>query len=262
MFDKTLLLCGLLVPTCFAGLQVPLAIINLSPYPTEVDLNHPSNCIKGEFNPSALDTYYNSWTISDLIGAFGSDTVSEDMNSFLQTWKGIFGIHNLGTRRHNMYSGVVTLPAAGVNETTPFGVFETEVAGSGECFGSTSWKKFTVTTNGITTSLQLKDPPTANWEIIKNPDTNEAVVIDIGFGGKANALRVTIDAVFGAITIGLTFFGLTKLGLAARAGALALSAATPAFYASTVLIPGIKALALIGGVSVAVGAAGKSLYLR
>ncbi|KIW10747.1 hypothetical protein PV08_10046 [Exophiala spinifera] len=217
-------------------------------------MNGDSNCIKQEFNPTDLNSYYSSWTSSDLVADYGDGKISSDMNSFLQTYKSIFGINSLGDRRYSMYSGAVTLPAAAVNQTTPFGVFETEMAGSGGCFGSRSWKKFTITAGSTTTSLQLYDPPTSNWQIIKDPDGDSPLAVDIGPGGKANVVRVVIDAVFGSAAIALTFFGLTELGLAARAGALALSAATPALYTSTVLVPGIINALVVGGITVLVGA--------
>ncbi|KAK5213075.1 hypothetical protein LTR47_006973 [Exophiala xenobiotica] len=221
-------------------------------------MNGDSNCIKQEFNPTSLNSYYSSWPSSDLVADYDDGKISSDMDNFLQTYKQIFGINNLGSRRYSMYGGVVTLPAAAVNQTTPFGVFETEAQGSGDCFGSRSWKKFTITAGSITTSLQLYDPPTSNWQIIKDPDGAFPLAVDIGPGGKANVVRVVIDAVFGAATIALTFFGLTELGLAARAGALALSAATPALYASEILVPGIINSLIIGGVAVVVGGGGLS----
>lgn len=259
MASQSLILLSL-VPFCLAGLQVPLTIINLSPFPAVIDMNGDSNCIKGSFNPSDLNSYYSSWPSSNLVNDYDDGKISSDMDNFLQTYKQIFGINDLGSRRYSMYSGVTTLPAAAVNQTTPFGVFETEMAGSGTCFGSKSWKKFTITAGPTTTFLQIYDPPTSNWQIIKDPDGPNPLAVDIGPGGKANVVRVVIDAVFGAATIALTFFGLTELGVAARAGALALSAATPAFYTSTVLVPGIINALIVGGVTVVVGGGGMTPF--
>lgn len=69
------LFCTLLsvVKLSSAGLQVPLVIINMSPFPVEVDMTGLENCIKHDFGPGDLNNYYDSFESTDLGRDYGSD---------------------------------------------------------------------------------------------------------------------------------------------------------------------------------------------
>lgn len=237
----------LFVPICLGGLQVPLLIINFSPWPATVNLKYEPQCMKGAFNPSSLEHYYQSWasTSTALRSKYSEKELPQDMINYLATYKALFGIDNLGSRRYSLYGGVVTLPAAEFNQSTPFGVFETEVSGNTDCWAHDAWKYFSISAGPTTTQLKLYDPWDDHWQIVKDPLTNP-FVIDIGPGGKADPVRVAIDVVIGTVTIALTFVGLTKLGFAARTFAVYLAA--DATYAATIA-PGLKALTLLGGMA-------------
>lgn len=207
------------VPAALAGLQVPLTIINMSPFDAEVDMTLPENCIKHDFNPIDLQHYYDSWPNSDLVAQYGDGHISSDMNQFLQLYKSAFNIQNLGDARLPM-SGVHTLSAIQANVPPAFGVFETEMAGSGSCLDSHSWKEFKITANGVSTILKLHDPPTSNWEIIKDPDSDSPLVVDIGPGGKADPFGIVMDVVVTVIAAATAAVGFPAIGLAARAAYL------------------------------------------
>lgn len=206
---------AVLIGLCSAGLQVPLVIINLSPFEAEVDMTYDENCIKHDFNPVDLGHYYDSWESNNLAD-FDEDFAP--YNDHLQQYKAQLGVPKLRGSQASM-QGVSTIPAFRLNATdlsgSPYMVFETEMDGSGDCFGSHSGKSFAITVNGSTEKFNIEDPPTSEWTLTMYYPENTRLVL--GSGGHASWGLVLLEAVT-AISIVLT------AGAAASWGAFLIAA--------------------------------------
>ena len=63
-----------LASVCTAWMQIPLVVINMSPYEAKVDFRAPVKCMQeGEnnFDTDYLNHYYDSWESGDLGKDFG-----------------------------------------------------------------------------------------------------------------------------------------------------------------------------------------------
>jgi hypothetical protein len=122
-----------LASACLAGIQIPLIIINLSPWEATVDFYNNEYCMQYHTDPDDLNHYYASWESSNLGEDFDEDYAK--YNAYLQLYKELFGVPKLNGSQTPM-TDIHTIPALkpvdseGRNTTTsPVRVFEAEIDG-------------------------------------------------------------------------------------------------------------------------------------
>lgn len=120
---------------CHAWLQVPLVIINMSPWEASIDMDGGERCWSHAAGKHTdLNHYYDSWLSDNLVHDFDKDETESDytaLNMYLQTYKSVWGVPKLRGYTEPM-SGTKKLPGLtpvvdGRNVTAaPMAVFEGE----------------------------------------------------------------------------------------------------------------------------------------
>lgn len=157
-------------PTCFAGIQFAIPIINQSPYTVEVDLTDTSssNCVKAHPDSNWVRSYMDTYTSTSLRTDYGVDYA--DLDPYLQYFKSQYNVSDLsqGDMIQIGQTGMIN-PSIPDSSSAPFLVVSGEIDGGlfDGCIGSHSRQKIQLNVNGVVTNFMLEDPPKSHWTVTK-----------------------------------------------------------------------------------------------